>query len=353
MVVGVVVAPRLEHDVGARLARDLVDGLGNRYPSVRWRADVRIDRLVTPPAADSAILDAARRALLAGRWDLGLVVTDLPLRRDGKVVERRTSRTHRIALVSLPALGAVHVRQRLQRTLLELVGELIGDVDERGVLDELSRRVPDRPAGVSILFVPVVFFSHLRVLLGMVRANRPWRLAVRLYGALVAAVAASAYGIVTSDIWQLSAAMGWARLTVMCVASIAATVVAVVAVHELWERVPEPSVRGQVVLFNLATLATVFGGILTLYVALLVLTLAGAALIIAPSVLAQTLGHDVGVTDYAVLAWFVASLATVGGALGAGLESDEAVREAAYAGSQRGHSEQGDSEQDGAEGASP
>jgi hypothetical protein len=38
----------------------------------------------------------------------------------------------------------------------------------------------------------------------------------------------------------------------------------------------------------------------------------------------------VGHGDIVVLAWFVASAATVGGGLGTGLESDEAIRAAAY-----------------------
>jgi hypothetical protein len=42
------------------------------------------------------------------------------------------------------------------------------------------------------------------------------------------------------------------------------------------------------------------------------------------------LKQPMGYGDLFVLAWFVASAATVGGGLGSGLESDEAIRAATY-----------------------
>ena len=325
---GVVVAPGLARDVTAGIAENLLEDLRAHYDGVDWRTELTVDRLVVPPVPTTELLAAARRKLLAADWDLAVVVTDLPLRLAGRTVPRHSNPTHGIAVVSLPALGPLHLRQRLRRAVLELVGELVGHgAGGRNLLRELGTEVANRP---GLAFVPAVLLSHVRLLLGMVRANRPWRFAARLYGALFAALAVSAYGVVTSDIWRLSSALSWWRLTVTSLAALAVTVVAIIAVHGLWERAPDSRVRDQVVLFNFATTASVAIGIVSLYVALFALILGGAELVVTPHVLAGAIGHDAGLADYATLAWFVASLATIGGALGAGLESNEAIREAAY-----------------------
>jgi hypothetical protein len=358
-VVGVIVAPGLARDVTAGVADDLATDLCRSYPDVDWRTELSVDRLVVPPAPPAEILDAARRELLERNWGLAVVVTDLTLRAGRRPVHGRVGATHGIAIVSLPALGPVQLRRRLHRALLELVGLLVGG-DEHGTrlgrlrrgwrsyaLRELATDVADRPAGRGHVFLPAVVLGNLRLLLGMVRANRPWRLAARLYSALVAALAVGAYGVVNEDIWRLSASLGWARLFTLGAISIAATVVAIVVVHGLWERVPDSRVREQVILFNVATAATVAIGILALYLALLAVFLAGSALVIGRSLLAGAIGHPAGLGDYAVLAWFLASLATIAGALGASLESDEAVREAAYASAPDGGSDVTSTDADG------
>jgi hypothetical protein len=175
-----------------------------------------------------------------------------------------------------------------------------------------------------------VISGHVGLLVGMVRANQPWRLVTRLSRALVAATATGAFALVTSDIWRIAAAAGALRLTVATVGSIVALTLTLILGAGLWERASSSRVRGQVALFNIATVSTVLIGVVALYSATFVLATGAAAVLVPRALLGSAIGHDVHITDLVTLGWLVSSVATIGGALGAGLESDEAVRNAAY-----------------------
>ena len=341
--VGIVAAPALPDGLTADCVRDLSRELGSRHPEVQWRFRLVRDALVAPPAGDGEIVAAARRRLLDGNWDLVVVVTDLPLRAVRRPVVAHASPLHGVAVLSVPALGTVALRHRARDVLLRLIGVLLGEAREVGPgarpararsaritrrLRELASEVDEQSQ--AVLFTTRVLTGHLGLLLGMVRANRPWQLARGLSRALVAAGAAGTFALVTPDVWRIADVVGWLRLGALTVLSVTALSVTLVLGARLWERADRRGVRQQVVLFNLATTATVVTGVLALYAALLALSLLAALLLLVPQLLADTLGHPVALRDHLEVAWLTASLATVGGALGAGLESDEAVRRAAY-----------------------
>ena len=120
---------------------------------------------------------------------------------------------------------------------------------------ELGGRTERGEHGVG--FVARVITGNIWLLLGMLRANRPWRLALRLMRALAVAFAAGVFALVTSDIWRLSHYLGPLRLTVIALGSVAGITVTIVVATGLWERSPHPAAREQVALFNIVTAATV------------------------------------------------------------------------------------------------
>jgi uncharacterized membrane protein len=120
-------------------------------------------------------------------------------------------------------------------------------------------------------------------------------------------------------------------LIALTVAAVVGTVVSLIIGHGLWERAPSAESRPQVVLFNLATVLTVACGVAALYLAQLIVLLGAALILLTPTVLGDAVHHHAHLGDYLNVVWLAASLATTGGALGAALESDGAVREAAYA----------------------
>jgi hypothetical protein len=117
-------------------------------------------------------------------------------------------------------------------------------------------------------------------------------------------------------------------------------IVWLIADHELWERPSGRVAREQARLFNAATVLTVALGVTTLYLALFAITLLAEWFVVTGDVLRPSLGHPVDWSDYATIAWLATSIATVGGALGSGLESDGAVRAAAYGYRQKARREQ-------------
>ncbi|MGY1786628.1 hypothetical protein [Geodermatophilus sp. SYSU D00698] len=335
VVVGLVAAPGAPVEVAGELAGDLAGALRERHPDVAWDVRVVEDGLVQPPADDAEIVAAARDRLLSEEWDLAVVVTDLPLAVDRRTVVAHASPVHGVAVLSLPALGAVGRRRRALQTTVGLVRTLLGDAegdDDPAALRRRVRELATDPADTAegVRFTARVLSGNLRLLVGMVRANRPWRLTIRLSRALTAAVAAGVFALVTADIWRLADRFGWLRLSTVGLGSVVAICATLVVGAGLWERARSRRVRKQVALFNLATVATVVIGVLTLYAALFTLALVGSLLLVPSALFAEGLGHPAAIGDYLELAWLTSSLATVGGALGAGLEDDDAVREAAY-----------------------
>jgi hypothetical protein len=331
IVLGLLAAPGMAAEMAEQLAPELAARLNELYPGVEWDVPVIPDGLVEPPALTGDLIDAAHQRLLREDWELALAITDLPLRVGRRPVEGQASPTHRVAVLSLPALGPARLRRRALDAAVGLVAAVLGDRDTQQRLVDLAELADENPEDAPTGLAALARGGNLRLLAGMVRANRPWRLAARLYRALVAAVAAVAFGLVTGDVWRISASLSAVRLIAITVLAIGLTVTSLIVVHGLWERGGGGRAPDQVTLFNAATTATVLLGVLSLYAALWVLTLAGAGLVITPDTLAVALGRPAHLSDYLSLAWFASSLATVGGALGAGLESDEAVREAAYA----------------------
>src|SRR4051812_26736299 len=178
--------------------------------------------------------------------------------------------------------------------------------------------------------------GHVRLVLGMVAANHPVRLIRNLTSAGAAALATTAIALMNSSVWLLSDRLGLPRMAAALLLSIAIMVGWLIVHYDLWEPVDDeeegilPAGRKRAALFNAATVLTLAAGVITLYALLLAVALASAALVIVDSVFASTLGHGVGAGDYLGLAVFATSIGLVGGALGSGFESQDAVRRVAF-----------------------
>ena len=177
--------------------------------------------------------------------------------------------------------------------------------------------------------------GRLRLLAGMVIANRPWRLVLGMRSALAAVMATSAYLVITSTIWQLASSLSMTKLIVTMVAAVIMMVVWIIGAHHLWRSRDELGEGWDPFLWNASTVLTLLVGVVTMAVAVFAFNVVVTVFFLEPPVYSSDAATWPGFVDHVRLAWLATGFATVAGAVGSGLDSDAAVEAAAYEGEQR------------------
>ncbi len=354
VVVGVLADPDLPSRVADRLNGSLAPTLAAELAGVpvRWRIEVICDAFEALSGYER-LLDKARERVHTTEWDLAVCLTDAPLRDAHGVVLAEVGGDDTTAVVSLPALGGVDVVRRARRLVASLVEHMASDVVVPGRARSPLRDEPrlQRARALHVAdsadddISSEVVIAHrvglARLLLGMTRANRPWRLAWGLSAALGGALAGAAFGVLYSNIWSLADSLPTWRIALVCAGAIAIYVAWIVLGHEMWERATESTRRDHpsTGLRNASTLLTVTVGAVVFVAVLFGLVLVASSLVITPSYLATTLGHPVGLADYLDVALMATVMGTVAGAVGSGLEDDTTIRHATYGYRERHRSE--------------
>ena len=165
--------------------------------------------------------------------DIVIYLTDLPRRRGTTPVVADISVPDRFGMISIPGLGGAFIDRRVRTLAQTVVAEVTSRSGDHRPLGEAAdadtgrRRGPLRRA---------VALSRMRLLAGMVYANRPWRLVTGMSKVLMAAFATGAVSLAYPTIWQLSTTMGPWRLSVATVLASTGLIAWLIIEHKLWER---------------------------------------------------------------------------------------------------------------------
>jgi hypothetical protein len=370
LVVGLLADPDTPAEVAAKLVDDLPDVLGDRVDNkITW--DVRwMTHPVTASVQDpEEVLGAVADKTADTDWDIGVYLTDLPMQHGEQPILADLDHDRRVAGLSLPGFGPFLQHHKVRNAIVRLIADLT-DTADAGIEHGQHHPIRLGRAAARILqpvhlvhagdgqhtrrYVTTPWRGRARLLTGMVRTNQPWRLVLGMRTALAAVLGSSAYLTLTNTtIWQLATRLGAGKLALTLLVAVALMVAWIIGAHHLWERARDPGEREETILFNASTVLTLSIGVLVMVVAVYVLTLLGSLFFLEPSVLGSSLGRPPTLGDHLALAWFATGLGTIAGALGSGLDSEDAVRRAAYGYRERQRREEiGQDEEDSGDSAS-
>ena len=332
--IGIVADPGLPERRAKALFADLQAAAKDHHTGEPAELYLRIGSFPMSSRGTVELHDNTIEVLEKYRWDRLIYLTDLPLSTRRPVISQCVQ-NGKATMLCLPAFGLLRAKLGLKQEMTRLVqGKMAG----AGVPEENIDGYEDIAGGDVRADTTRVLEGRgrtLRLLLGMIRCNRPMALLRALSGSIALGVASGAFGVFFGSIWLMSSLMPIWRLILISMLAICGMTFWLIYNNSLWNprssKLHYDSVGWWRARWdNYATLVTVAISSLLMYLLLIGVLLLLAAAVVPVKYFSLQIGHPVELWNYLLLAWFAASLGMIAGALGSGFDSEEAIQQATY-----------------------
>lgn len=352
--IGIIMAPGVLNNITERLKERMPDRLSDEVSdSTEWEIEIITDPLTGAAESKDELYEKTIEYLENNDWSHVVTITDLPVYEDEKIIAIDINKSKKASIISTPAYGWPPIKKKVSRSVVSII-KIIEDVyDEDKQKKYFKRFFPtsqlhhktepaEDPQEERILYyLNNNIRSKLRLMGGMSWANNPFNMMRSLSGVIAIAFATGSFGLIFSTMWNLSYYFPNWRLIAITLMAVFGMVLWIIVSHNLWETTKEKKNKPIVKLYNHTTLLTLFISLFFYYIVLYIMFLSASLMLLPANYVAMSIDADqVGITFYFQLAWFAASLSTVVGAIGAGLQDSDLVRRSTYGHRQRFRYEQ-------------
>lgn len=254
-------------------------------------------------------------------------------------------------LFSYPAFGWRPVKKRFKNAIVAIINEVHHSEAEKNDYDDndnvtyaVNKQFPLSKIEKTEVYLDETGTHHLRYSsntrsMGMVRlvsgmtfANNPLNMMASLSNIVAIAFTTGAFGLIFTTMWQMSMEFSMWRLFGISIIAVLGMLLWIMMSHDLWESVKQSRNKRITWLYNLTTVMTLFVAIIIYYIILYTLFLIAELVLLPSDFLGQQVGlkGPAGIDLYLSIPWFVASISTVAGAIGAGLLNDRLIKESTY-----------------------
>lgn len=345
--IGIIAAPEFSTEIAHQLKEQLPSILSEKVDEdISWKFEIMTDGITSVAEDSETLLNSVLNRQKDKGWDYTLSLTDIPIYFENEVSLARVNFDHNTGFLSLPALGWF-VRKRVAKIAVEIIEDLHykkADGSENEKLDNIfmlnkirkSQTTEKEEVVIRYLFYPKVN-GRLTILSGMTYDNQPWKIMPSLKSVIAIAFGSGAYALIFPTLWQLSYEYSPLRLVALMSLAIVSLTLWITQSHRLWERESFSGNTKYRILYNTTTIITLLIAVSFFYVILFLLFFITAFILVEPDFYAEqlNLSGTPSVLNYLQLAWMTASVGTVTGAVGVGLEDEENVRHTTYGYRQR------------------